>query len=137
MEVIRAAGGIISGAPRAAEADGASSRPPDAPSSASIRERRSVVSSNDRVTSAAAGVSSTLNFCAHASAGRQTSWSTETIMTIMAMTAYAIARRSPRSMATAMYAPIPGSRKSREPRVNASVTVRKNHSPAIDIIEFR
>ena len=58
-------------------------------------------------------------------------------MTIMATTAYAIARRSPRSMATAMYAPIPGSRKSREPRVNASVTVRKNHPPAIDIIEFQ
>ena len=35
-----------------------------------------------------------------------------------------------------MYEPIPGRRKSRSPSVNASFTVRKNHPPAIDIIEF-
>ena len=40
-------------------------------------------------------------------------------------------------MATAMYEPTPGSRKSRPPRTNASLTVRKNQPPAIDIIEFQ
>ena len=40
-------------------------------------------------------------------------------------------------MATAMYEPTPGRRKSRSPRVKASVTVKKNHPPAIDIIEFQ
>ena len=39
-------------------------------------------------------------------------------------------------MATLMYEPMPGSRKSRSPSVNASVTVKKNHPPAIDIMEF-
>ena len=32
---------------------------------------------------------------------------------------------------------MPGSRKSRSPSVNASLTVRKNQPPAIDIIEFQ
>ena len=58
-------------------------------------------------------------------------------MTTIAMTAQAIAARSPFSIATAMYDPTPGSRKSRSPSVNASFTVRKNQPPAIDIIEFQ
>ncbi len=35
-----------------------------------------------------------------------------------------------------MYEPSPGSRKSCVPSTNASLTIRKNHPPAIDIIEF-
>ena len=74
--------------------------------------------------------------CDHATSGRQRSWSTATIMTVIATIAHAMARRSPFSMATAMYEPIPGRRKSRSPSVKASLTVRKNQPPAIDIIEF-
>ena len=58
-------------------------------------------------------------------------------MTIIAKMAHAMALESPFSMATAMYEPMPGSRKSRSPSVKASFTVRKNQPPAIDIIEFQ
>ena len=56
------------------------------PNQSRMRERRSRSSTSERGTSVAA-VSSTLNFCAHTSAGRQTTWSTATIMTIIAATA--------------------------------------------------
>ena len=99
------------------------------------RERRSR-SSTHEVAPSLASVSSSLNFCAHASAGRQTSWSTATIIAVIATAAATMARTSPWSIATLMYEPIPGSRKSWSPSVKASVTVRKNQPPAIDIIEF-
>ena len=46
--------------------------------------------------------------CDHATSGRQRSWSTATIMTVIARTAQAIAALSPFSIATAMYEPTPG-----------------------------
>ena len=54
----------------------------------------------------------------------------------MATIAQSIARWSPFAIATAMYDPTPGRRKSWFPSVKASLTVRKNHPPAMDIIEF-
>ncbi len=82
-------------------------------------------------------MSSCRNFCDHATRGRHRSWSTATIIVVIATMAHAIARPSPFSIATAMYDPMPGRRKSRSPSVNASFTVRKNQPPAMDIMEFQ
>ena len=68
--------------------------------------------------------------------GRQKSWSTATIMIVIAASAASIAGTFPALIASAMYEPTPGSRKSLSPSVNASLTVRKNHPPAMDIMEF-
>jgi len=57
-------------------------------------------------------------------------------MITIAATAAICAPTAPWLIASLMYEPIPGSRKSRPSSVNASLTVRKNNPPAIDIIEF-
>ncbi len=104
------------------------------------RRRRAERRTRSRTHERAGGppeTSATRKRCDHATRGLQRSWSTATIMTTIARTAQTIARRSPRSIATAMYEPTPGRRKSRSPSVNASLTVRKNQPPAIDIIEFQ
>ncbi len=106
------------------------------PSFLTISDRRRRSSAHDRGASPAA-TSSILNRSPHATSGRHRSWSTTTIITIIATIAPVIARPFPASIAALMYAPIPGRRKSCSPRRNASVIVRKNHPPAMLIIPFQ
>jgi len=47
-------------------------------------------------------LSSTRKRCAHTTAGRHSSWSSDTIITVIASTAQAMARVSPRATATLM-----------------------------------
>ena len=85
----------------------------------------------------AAGVSSSVNLWDHATSGLQTTWSTNTIMPSIARTPSSCARRSPCSMARLIYEPRPGSRKSCSPSTNASLTIKKNQPPAMDIMLFQ
>ncbi len=58
-------------------------------------------------------------------------------MRVIATTAETIARPSPFATATLMYEPRPGRRKSWSPRTKASLTMRKNHPPAMLIMLFQ
>jgi len=99
------------------------------------RERRSSSRIHD-VAGASPAESSKRNLCAHTTTGRQNRRSTATIITTIARSARATARRSPCSTATLMYAPMPGSRKSLSPSWKASFTIRKNQPPAIESMPF-
>ena len=80
--------------------------------------------------------SSSRNFWAHTTMGRQKRRSTATIITVMANRARSSACRFPCSTATLMYDPMPGSRKSWLPSWKASFTIRKNQPPAMESIPF-
>src|SRR5579871_1569103 len=83
-----------------------------------------------------ASTCSNLNFSLHAIAGRQISWSINTITETIAANPHATARMLPALAAVSKYDPKPGRRKSRLPSVNISHAIKKNHAPATDIMEF-
>ena len=82
-------------------------------------------------------VSSMRNRWAHTTIGRHSTWSSSTIIRIMAVTAQSWARTSPRSTAMLMYEPKPGTRKSLSPSLKASTSMRKNQPPAMLIMLFQ
>ncbi len=80
---------------------------------------------------------SILNFCDQAMSGRQTSWSSRTIITTSVSRPSITAVMSPALAAVCRYAPSPGSRKSRVPTWKISAAIRKNQPPDQDIMLFQ
>ena len=82
------------------------------------------------VASLPAPPSSTRNFCAQTTTGRQRSWSSTTIISAHRDAPRRPSRRCrPCATATLMYEPSPGRRKSSIAETNASLIIRKNQPP--------
>src|SRR2546422_1489083 len=111
------AGMGVKGCPLPFGGRGAPPRPRPAGRGRRARRRKSSTQ-DDALPPAPPVVSSSRNFSTHTTSGRHNSWSTPTIITVIARIARAIADTFPWSSATLMYEPTPGDRKST--RLNSS-----------------
>src|SRR6266567_2189441 len=103
---------------------------------ARINRLRRPQSSSQEFCAVSPGDSSKRNLSAQASSGRKNNWSYRMMPASMAPIAQTMARLFSASMATAMYAPMPGSLMSWLATETASAATRKNQPPDMDIIMF-